>query len=136
MEATTKKYEVKPDKDGNQMLTIPKSIAGTRDRESDNPIISISDALFRGDMLSFDILITRQQGSVTLTDWSFNQEFTYEEVFTILNKNDYSGRYNSKAANTTDFLAYVMVILPEILEGLIEEVPWLKDKIREYGTPK
>ena len=131
MEAKTKKYEIKPDKDGNQMLIIPESVAGTADQKCDKPIISISNVLFEGDRLSFDIDIIRQQGSVTLTDWSFNQEFTYEEVFSILNKNDYSGRYNSKAANTTDFLSYVMVILPEILEGLIEEVPWLKGKIQE-----
>ncbi len=128
--ATTKTFEIIPDADGNQILTIPKGLRRESEKEIDNPHISVSDPITSGSRISFGIRFVYFQGSVEHNE-TVSIDYTYDEIFAILNNADFSVHYNSRASNTPKFLGYLMTAMANVYDTLLQEVDWLKGKIQE-----
>ena len=130
IQAKTQRYEAIPDATGKQAITIPAEKYG-QDWVVINPVINVDSPVTTGATLSFNVLVRDEAGNGI----SISETFTYDDVFAILAGADFSAYYNSGASNATEYLGYLMTALPNVYDQLLQEVGWLKGKIRPVANP-
>ena len=125
IQAQTTRFEAIPDATGKQAITIPAEKYG-QDWVVVNPVINVDSPVTTATNLSFNVLVRDEAGNGI----SVSETFTYDEVFAILASTDFSAYYNSGASNATEYLGYLMVAMANVYDQLLQEVSWLKGKIR------
>jgi len=129
IQAQTQRFEAVPDSNGKQQITIPAEKYG-QDWVVVNPVINVDSPVTTATNLSFNVLVRDEAGNGI----SVSETFTYDEVFAILAGHDFSAYYNSGASNATEYLGYLMVAMANVYDQLLQEVSWLKGKIRPVSS--
>jgi len=113
MKAITKKYKAKKDINGDDhLITIPKEVIGSFDRVfGNNYELEPLNITLKSDSLSFEVHLIDDLGN----NVSNNHTFTYDEI-AVFSKKD---------------IQKVMADVLAIIDELLPEVDYLKDKIEE-----
>ena len=130
MEINTKRYEVIPDQDGNQILTIPAPLFGSSDVQVDNPIINIEDPKTNGSGIDFGVRLVFKQGSLD-QEYIVPTRVTYDELFVM--PLGLTLTQPAPFSNDQEKLQYLVLSMTEVYEKMLENLDWLKGLIQEIA---
>lgn len=109
MEAITKDFKAIPDQDGKEIIILPKEVVGSQDRPVDVGYISIDGASFGRTSVSFGVKVVDKAG------------------FPAVNQHEVSYDDFVNSPERAQLMGQVIAILDELLM----DVPYLKEKIEE-----
>jgi len=121
MEAITKDFKLKADQ-VDKILIIPAEYAGASDYPLYDPIISVYHTPFKGDSLDLNIKFSYKQGTV-VRERFVNYPIKYVDIAPLIDVTVYA----DIMLNSVDLMEGLINLVDEI----VLNIPWLKDKIEE-----